>query len=83
MFSTCPNACFSSLPSPVFQVEVIRDNGYGKMRHSKKQGHSPVTVIDNRDHQLAIKSDPDQGRVPESSFQKNRFSNRPQVMSIK
>ena len=24
------------------EVEVVRDNGYGKLRHSKKLGESPI-----------------------------------------
>lgn len=35
------------------------------MRHSKKLGESPVLVINNLNHQLVLKPDPEQGRSAE------------------
>ncbi|TRY69038.1 hypothetical protein TCAL_16484 [Tigriopus californicus] len=40
------------------EVEVIRDNGYGKLRHDKKLGNSIVKAVDNGQHQLILKADP-------------------------
>jgi len=44
------------------EVEVVRDNGYGKLRHSKKLGESPISAVNDQRHQLLIKADPDRGR---------------------
>ena len=41
------------------EVEVVRDNGYGKLRHSKKLGESPIRAVNSNDHQLIIKPDPE------------------------
>jgi hypothetical protein len=44
------------------EVEVVRDNGYGKLRHSKKLGESPINAVNNLSHQLLVKPDMDIGR---------------------
>ncbi len=44
------------------EVEVVRDNGYGKLRHSKKLGESPINAVNGQDLELAIvKEDADRG----------------------
>lgn len=43
------------------QQKVIRDNGYGKLRHSKKKGESVVRSVDTQSHQLYMKADPSLG----------------------
>jgi len=37
------------------EVEVLRDNGYGKLSSSKKEAEVPITVVDSTNHQMTIK----------------------------
>jgi hypothetical protein len=36
------------------EVETLRDNGYGKLRHSKKLGESVVACVNNTGHTLRL-----------------------------
>jgi len=37
------------------EVEVLRDNGYGKLSSSKKEAEIPIVVVDNTNHQMSLK----------------------------
>merc|ERR1711936_1233929 len=37
------------------EVEVLRDNGYGKLSSSKKEAEVPITVVDSTNHQMTVK----------------------------
>merc|ERR1719331_3396235 len=37
------------------EVEVLRDNGYGKLSSSKKEAEIPIVVVDSTNHQMSLK----------------------------
>merc|ERR1712241_735949 len=37
------------------EVEVLRDNGYGKLSSSKKEAEVLITVVDSTNHQMTVK----------------------------
>ena len=45
------------------EVESLRDDGYGKMKHYKKLGESLIRVVNNENPELIMKHDPSQGRT--------------------
>jgi len=49
------------------EVEVLRDNGYGKLSSSKKEAEVPITVVDSTNHQMSVKkgawSESNQGQM--------------------
>jgi len=66
------------------EVSVQRDNGYGKLTSSQKEGEVPVTVIDKSGHQMTLKKGAWSGGqyVQQGRYDHNQaVANQPLVVS--